>query len=161
MGHGCSIVSIQAAEEAERKKMKEEIAQLKQEKEKAEREAAAAKIAAEKERAQEAVARKKKEAAAEEERKAVEGPLKDGSELEVAPPSMHDYADNTLDSKSEEEKAQEAATAGDKTKRNQVSRNYVRVDQVYPTHTTTLIMTSWLDAQLHQYRQEKKPKGRR
>ena len=82
--------------------MKEEIAQLKQEKETAEREAAAAKIAAEKERAEEAVARKKKEAAAEEERKAVEGPLKDGSELEVAPPSMHDYADNTLDSKSEE-----------------------------------------------------------
>ena len=115
----------------------------------------------EKERAEEAVARKKKEAAAEEERKAVEGPLKDGSELEVAPPSMHDYADNTLDSKSEEEKAQEAATAGDKTKRNQISRNYVRVDQVYPTHTTTLIMTSWLDAQFHQYRQQKKPKGRR
>ena len=61
-----------------------ELLSIKQEQEKAEREAAAAKIAAEKERAQEAVARKKKEAAAEEERKAVEGPLKDGSESEVA-----------------------------------------------------------------------------
>ena len=63
---GCSI---QAAEETETKKLKEEIARLKQEKDKAEREAA-------------------------------EGPLKDGSQVEVAPPSMHDFTDDALDSKS-------------------------------------------------------------